>query len=239
MNRGKNNIILVLFMIVSFSLVAQTPEKELDALVKKYNSLNNFSAKIHYFVYKGHNDIKASEEMYGFFDKENNKLRMAQYGTEIIQDGQYVLIKDDSASVIVISRAKKDQNVAFNIDQVLANYSKLEAITPRKATQTAFRVFFKSNINTEYEKAEVYINKTTHLIDEIVLFYAKTYDVSIDPLKTNYQKPKMRMVYTKFDTKPVFSKDTFDVTKYVTINTNGKIIVKTKYSAYEFHDQTQ
>lgn len=47
------------------------------------------------------------------------------------------------------------------------------------------------------------------------------------------------MVYTKFDTNPVFAKETFDISKYVNLNSKGKNTLKTKYSLYEFYDQTQ
>jgi len=234
----KRQLFIILSAILLGTLNAQTPQEEIKKVIDNYYSLEAFSMEIHYYIYKNHTATVSSEESIGIYQKQGNNLRVVQYGTEIIQNDKYVLVKDDSSEVMVLSKTKKDQNANFNIEQILLNYSKVEMLQSNKEGEEVLRLYFKKGL-TEYEKLDVYINKKTHFINQLVAYYAKAYDVSEDPNKSDYQKPKIKMVYTKFKSKPVFSADTFSVSKYIMINTSGKNKLKTKYSSYEFYDQTQ
>ena len=229
----------ILLLLLSITVMAQTPEKELDKVITKYKNLESYSINAHYYIYTSHTDIKPTEEAFGVYQKKGNKLRVKQYGTEFIQNDKYLVVKDDSTETIVLTMAQKEQNVALDMKQILAYYSKIETIKSKKNGQKSFRVFFKEGVNTEYQKADVYINGETYFLDEVVLYYTKIYDVSNNTNKTNYQRPKMRIVYTKIDINPVFAQEIFDVSKYITLNKAGKNILKSKYSSYEFYDQTQ
>lgn len=239
----KKGLFIILSVILLGELNAQTtqdqtPQEELKMVIDNYSSLEKFSMEIHYYIYKNHTATVFSEESIGIYQKQGNNLRVVQYGTEIVQNDKYVLVKDDSSEVMVLSKTKKDQNAGFNIEQMLLNYSKVEMLQSKKGGEEVLRLYFKNGL-TEYEKMDVYINKKTHFINQLVVYYAKAYDVSEDPKKNDYQKPKIKMVYTKFNSKPVFSEDTFSVSKYIMINKSGKNKLKTKYSSYEFYDQTQ
>ena len=155
----------------------------------------------------------------------------------MINDGKYVLIKDDSSKAMSLTNYQKGQETSFNIEQTLAHYDKIERLQLKNDNQKGYTIYFKKESNSAYEKAKMYVNVTTNLLDEIVLYYKNPFDLSDNPRTHNYQKPKLRMVYTKVDTHPVFVKGTFSVSKY--INLKGKKALKKEYSSYEFYDQTK
>lgn len=231
---------ILLTLMMGFSVVVgQTPEIEIKNVLQQYKTFVSINAAIHYYMYTSHSSTKITEEGFGIYQKQGDKLRVQQYGTEFIQNDKYILVKDDSSKAIVLTNAQKDQNTTFNVEKILSSYEKIEVIPSKKSGQKAFQIYFKQGASSEYEKAKIYFNEKTNILDEIVLYYGKAYDLSLDPKIRNYQKPKLRMVYTKFDTNPVFAKETFDISKYVNLNSKGKNTLKTKYSLYEFYDQTQ
>lgn len=232
-------ILNIIIVFISFCAFAQTPEKDLQKVIDTYTNLVNYSIDIQYSIYTSHNSIYPTEKAYGKYQKNGNNLRIEQYGTEFIRNNKYILVKDDSTKAIVLTDINQDENIVLDLKQVLSYYSKIEVLKAIKSTQNVLRVYFSKKTATEYEKADVYIDKTTNLIDEMVLYYARIYDVSTNPNKVDYQQPKMKMVYTKFDTKPIFDKNTFKVSKYIDLSSSTKNTLKTKYSSYEFYDQTQ
>jgi hypothetical protein len=229
----------MLLLLNSIFSSAQDAAKEITKVLEQYKALTTLDIEIHYYYYESHNAKTATEEALGFYQKEGEKLIIKQYGTEMINDGKYVLLKDDSSKVIGLDNAKKEPETTFNIEQTLAHYDRIEALQSNKERQKAYLIGFKKEGQSEYSKAIIYVNATTNLLDEIVLYYKKPFDLSTESRTNNYQKPKLRMVYTKVDTHPIFPKGTFSVSKYVEFNTKGKHTLKKQYSSYEFYDQTK
>ena len=171
-----------------------------------------------------------------FYQKQNDNLRIVQYGTEIIQNSEHFLIKDDSLKMIILSGAQKTQENQINIHKFFRKFSRIEPINGKNKAQKGFRVYFE---NGEYENAEIYIGKESNLIEETVLYYKKQFDVSEDPTKKVLQQPKMRMVYTKNDIAPTFLKNTFSIDRYITVNTAGKKVLKKQIRTYKLQDKTR
>lgn len=231
------HVFLALFCLNG--IVAQTAQQEMQQVFEKYKSLNAFNISVQYFIYDNHYTTVVKEKALGSFQKEGEKFRSKQYGTEIIQNDNYTLVKDDSSKAMVLSKAQQKDSEAFDIQQTLANYKSIESISSKKKTQLAYRIIFNPDAGSEYEKAEVVVNAKTKLIQEIVFYYARIYDVSTDVNKTDFQQPKMRMVYTKVDTSPSFNNEVFNISKYVTFNVAGKNRLKKNYNSYAFYDQTK
>ena len=235
----KFRLFLVVFAVFTALVsVAQTPAEDFDQVLHKYSALENFQIQVHYYIYASHEAYKPVEEAYGEFQKSGKKLRMQQYGTELIQDEAHTLIKDDSSKTIVFHPTSANSETSFDVQKTLSYYSKIEAIRARKAGQKAVVLYFKPKSGFAYEKAEAYFNSKTNLLEEVTLYYSEQHNVSQDPKKPIFNQPRIRMVYTEFDTKPNFTDNTFSLSKYINFGAGGKHSVKAPYQSFEFYDQT-
>jgi len=241
MRRLKHILILLVLLplLGSAQFLAEGLQQEMDKVRDNYMALTRYEINVHYYIYTSHTATTASEESYGVYQKDNNKLRIKQHSVEMIQNDNYFLVKDDSAKVVVLAKADKQPKEGLDIAKLFKTFSRIELIKAKNKNQKGYRVYFGGGPSNEYEKAELYINKTTGLIDEAVVYYRKKFDMSTKPSKKEMQQPKMRMVYTKNDLSPKFLPSTFSVEKYVAVSTVGANTLKKQYSLYKFHDKTK
>lgn len=151
---------ILLTLMMGFSVVVgQTPEIEIKNVLQQYKTFVSINAAIHYYMYTSHSSTKITEEGFGIYQKQGDKLRVQQYGTEFIQNDKYILVKDDSSKAIVLTNAQKDQNTTFNVEKILSSYEKIEVIPSKKVGKRPFRFISNKELLQSMKKQKSILMK--------------------------------------------------------------------------------
>ena len=225
----------IIYIILLFSSAAFGQVDELKAelkLVKEANSqANGVSMKVGYFMYKDYTSSDIYEQHAGHYSKKGNLFKNFIYGSLTIQTEKYLMVKDDSAKVIMLAKPSAKTNMNIEVEEVLQFCSEVKALKAKKNGQKAFQLLFKQGKEFEYAKIDIYINSTTHLLEEMVLYYGRPVDYSKDPRNPDLHYSKMRITYTNNTSKKLSNSD-FSINKYIVVK-GSKPALTEKYKSYE------
>jgi outer membrane lipoprotein-sorting protein len=186
---------LLLFFILLFvvSVSAQDKGKDiLDAVQKKYKSINDFSAD-----FKQSTNGKASLNGKIFFSK-GNKLRLELKNLTIISDGTVFWNYNKGQKKVVINNASGSELSSFSIDKFLYDYPSKSTVTLEKENNHDVLLLVPQKDNDmNFKKTRIRVNQDNLIIE-----------VSIENLSgaiTNLQFSNYKLNQNLLESKFIFS----------------------------------
>jgi len=229
-------IIYISLLLFSNILLSQKEalRKELKLVKQANNTLSGVSMDVDYYMYKDHDSKRVYEHHKGNYSKKENMFSNFIYGSLTVQNADYLMVKDDSAKVIMLGNttASNYSSGTIDVEAVLRYCKEINHIASNKEGQKAFQLVFNSKSEIEFTKIDVYINGTTHLLDEMVLYYSNPVDYSKDPKHPDFHLSKMQIVYSNVKIAARLSNRNFSLVKYVDF-TQSEVTLQPAYKTYE------
>lgn len=177
--------------------------------------------------------------------RKGEKFYANQFGIQTLCDEKYLLIIDDETKTIAIdfyqkpSNKKVDPKLKAQLDKTIKSLSLSLGLDSVKGKEENYKVDFLGIKNGkkqyactyksgQYEKSIITLDaKLGHIVDT-KFFYREPMDID------NGRKSKVRVEinYVKQQANPSFSKEIFDIKKYLEIRKNGEVILADKYKKY-------
>ena len=184
-------LLFILLFVVSVS--AQDKGKDiLDAVQKKYKSINDLSAD-----FKQSTNGKASLNGKIFFSK-GNKLRLELENSTIISDGTVIWNYNKGQKKVVINNASGSELSSFSIDKFLYDYPSKSTVTLEKENNHDVLLLVPQKDNDRnFKKTRIRVNQDNLIIE-----------VSIENLSgaiTNLQFSNYKLNQNLLESKFIFS----------------------------------
>ena len=184
-------LLFILLFVVSVS--AQDKGKDiLDAVQKKYKSINDLSAD-----FKQSTNGKASLNGKIFFSK-GNKLRLELKNSTIISDGTVLWNYNKGQKKVVINNASGSELSSFSIDKLLYDYPSKSTVTLEKENNHDVLLLVPQKDNDmNFKKTRIRVNQDNLIIE-----------VSIENLSgaiTNLQFSNYKLNQNLLESKFIFS----------------------------------
>ena len=184
-------LLFILLFVVSVS--AQDKGKDiLDAVQKKYKSINDLSAD-----FKQSTNGKASLNGKIFFSK-GNKLRLELENSTIISDGTVIWNYNKGQKKVVINNASGSELSSFSIDKFLYDYPSKSTVTLEKENNHNVLLLVPQKDNDRnFKKTRIRVNQDNLIIE-----------VSIENLSgaiTNLQFSNYKLNQNLLESKFIFS----------------------------------
>gem|GEM_PF-4764260 len=222
-------------LLIAAVTFAQQAKTDFTLVDKAYRSASSLSMQVAYNLYATHESAVLHSKQKGFY-KKKGKLQLAEVaGVETLWKENMTVVCDKNNRLIVLANPVKTINQAFqlDIDTLLKLCSKVSY--DETAAQKKYRLEFAKTPYSEYTAIEVSINKSSWMVDKLVLFYrqARALDVSKPQHKT---QPRLEIVYSEVKKDIELSSEEFSENRYIETK-RGKTVCADAYSAYRFVNQ--
>lgn len=186
---------LLLFFILLFvvSVSAQDKGKDfLDAVQKKYKSLNDLSAD-----FKQSTNGKASINGKIFFSK-GNKLRLELKNSTIISDGTILWNYNKGQKKVVINNASGSGPSSFTIDKFLYDYPSKSDVTLEKEDNLDVLVLVpQKDNNMNFKKTKIWVNQDYLILEVSIENLSGTItNIQFSNYKLNQNLPESRFTFS-------------------------------------------
>jgi len=197
-----------------------------------------FSVKMNYHIYKQAADAKPNDIKTGSYYKNGDVSYSLISGIESIRTKTSVIaIQAEEKTLVVSNAAKKDNNISMSPDSLLKFCSQIKRTEPT-ANLIKYELIFRQDIDLEFEKLEVFINKNGFVLSKIVMYYPRQEVPSQDEAdQTEMIQPKMEVIYSNYSKIVSLDKSVFAEQSYVQLVAPNKYKGVGKYSGYQIYNQ--
>ncbi|NQY08091.1 MAG: hypothetical protein HRT71_01070 [Flavobacteriales bacterium] len=241
-------LIGVVSLLMSQLALGQNFEEDLKLLGKNYKS-GNYNIEVDYTFYAGHSSNMPLENQTNLIKKHQGLFHTKQFGLELISNKNHVLIIDHNNQVIAIEKQRKNKkpgldkedkedisiiykqmHEALGIDMETTKSNPDDIKTTYLGLvdgQKRYRMSYKYG---EYEHMDLYIDSKNYLLKEVWLYFRAPMEI-----ENGYRaQPKVRLVYAKQDTNPVYFEQDYSIEAYVKIMAKGKVeIIDERYRSFD------
>ncbi len=224
-----------------FSAWTQDLKKDLDQMRRQYEQIDAFELHLAYLAYEDHQSSKVQDQTEAVYIKKGNQYYTRVYSVETLVNERYVIALDHTEKLFMIDRRPKDgSKVEMNtdglgnvIDELAAKIEQGGPVIARKeyaespgglATHT---IWFNQG---PYTKQEITYKKSSYLLQKNTVYFREEQEMEEGKPLT---KPRLEMVYRKFDESPALSPDFFSEERFVSIVPNKSLKLKLKYTGYQ------
>ncbi len=186
---------LLLFIILLFvvSVSAQDKGKDfLDAIQKKYKSINDLSAD-----FKQSTNGKASISGKIFFSK-GNKLRLELKNSTIISNGTILWNYNKGQKKVVINSASGSDPSSFTIDKFLYDYPSKSGVSLEKEDNHDVLVLVPQKDNDmNFKKTKIIVNQDYLIIEVSIENLSGTFtNLQFSNYKLNQNLPESKFIFS-------------------------------------------
>lgn len=225
----------ILLMFFCSILRGQDIQEDLKRIQQANVSLLKVEMVLDYHLYKGHSAKQLVETSTGMFKRDGNKYFMDFYGIITLQSDRYLLSINKTAKTILLNEAKPmaQEYLNFDLESFFSNNYHSKSINQGNG----YRVITPQSISMEYDSLDIYFDKESFYVSKFIFYYHHAIDFGSNPNDPDLGKARLEITYSKLDTSPNFSKDTFSIKRFITFDGKQKAVLK-QYQTYRFIDQT-
>jgi hypothetical protein len=223
-------LILMALLVVAFNTDKQSYVSDYAKVKAAYNTANSLTFTVTYKSFDT-NLAKPDTSFTGYFKVKGNKFYSKVVDNETCQNGKYYLAVDHGHKLIVFNKAINFSDIAVSakpIDTLLKFFdvSKTDLKTGNR--------FYSISSNAEdfmYKSFSMEIDTHTFFIKRISIKLKEVDGMYEDDLAKYLEEPVVEMLYGNYQNTPL-SDEVFDLSKYVTINSDVDVVPKGKYKSY-------
>lgn len=176
-----------------------------------------------YTLFPSYTSTVPFEKSKGVFMKQGSSTYSNLLGIISLSNSKVTVTLDSNEQTIVVtdppSRNVKDPSLV-DLDTLLNTCTSIEY--KELGELKYYKLRFDQVPAFEYNAIEVYIDSKTNFLSRLTLFFRMEMDMDDGDDKYTKEKPRLEIVYTNVNTRPVFAQDQFSETKYISIQ--GKAI---------------
>lgn len=239
MNKMKRLLLFSgMFLLQGFAfgqtaLSAKQAADEFRQVNKAYLDAEKLQMNIDYTLYSSYTSAVPFEKENGVYMKQGNSTYSHLLGTVSLTNSKMSLTLDSNEQTIVLTDAptKNDRNPSLvNLDSLLSMCSSIESKDAGGNLQL-YRLRFDRLSFIEYTSIDVYIDRRTHFLDRLVLFFRMEMDLDENDDVYVKDRPRLDIHYSNISTAPVFSADQFSEKKFIQ-GTGKKFTCTASYATY-------
>ena len=228
----------LLLIIISSTLIAQDAVRKQAAVDfsnvnETYSSTPLLKMNVSYALFPSYTSTAAFEKSSGVFMKNGNDTYSNLLGIVSISNRNVSVTLDSNEKVIVVANPpsrKKQSPSLIDVDTMLSQCSGIE-YKELEGGLKYYKLRFDGIPFSEYNAVEIYIDGKTNFISRLMLYYRVEIDLDEEGPACSKDRPRLEIVYTNVDTRPVFPQDQFSESKM--IRASGKTyIAAPAYSKY-------
>jgi hypothetical protein len=231
------NIISIIIGLCYCGIVqGQDFKQDIEKINATYQSATRFQMEMDYNLYVSHHSTKVYESTSALIFKDKYGYYSKMFEQEMIINKDYVILLDHDSELFMIDRFQQSQ-INKAEQELISNDSLMNllktmitetspAIQEVKASPGKYIVIYNYG---ELEKMELNFNTTSYQFEKVIMYYRDAMPI-LD--KQSPQKPRLEIVYRKFDTDPIIPNDLFSEKKYARIDFNKSLSPKGKMKNY-------
>ncbi len=226
-------------------LKAQDYKADLEKAMAIYKE-KSFEAQMEYSFYPSYTSTIPLEKEMMMIKKKGENYYLNQFGLKTICNEKYVLLIDEESHIIAIdnrlkpSGEKMDAKTKAELEsaaRVVAGTLGLDSLTVSKGSNVTaeylgikngkkeYAFVYKSG---EYEKTVFYLDAKDHHISKVKIFYREPVELE----EGKWVKTRVEISYLHQAANPVFTDDTFSMSKYIELKKEGVVVPNEKYRSY-------
>lgn len=194
---------------------AQNAKEDFARINKAYAETSRLSMRIVYTVYSNHTSLNAIDRQEGTYKKENANYSNSLMGAETIVNNSKMLTINREHKTMRLSPAKPYNSGAMagvDLETILKSYKKIEFLNWGKK-EKGYVIHFRDG-QSALSRCELHFSTETYLVTRMVLYYSTDMEFSEDGTG-RAEKPRVELDFTEISTNPRFSKEEFDLGKYI------------------------
>src|ERR1035437_7638490 len=184
---------LAFIFLLAISVSAQDKSKEfLDAVQKKYKSINDLSADFKQST-NGKENLKGK-----IFYSKGNKLRMELKNSTIISDGTVLWNYNKGQKKVVINNASGSDPSSISIDKFLYDYPSKSTVTLEKEDNHDVLVLVpQTDNNMNFKKTKIRVNQDNLIIEvSIENLSGAITNLQFSNYKLNQNFPESKFIFS-------------------------------------------
>lgn len=231
--------IILFFLLVFNTFSGYGQETIIDKnkaaeIIKSVNesilNARNFSAKLHYSIFKNHNDTVAFEQTDGFYKRNNENEHSVLLGVETIQNQQERLMVDTNSKTMLLSGPNpKVMLLNDNLNNALQICKKITLFNEKDYSVIKFYLGEKSG--TGYSAIEVRYANADFFIQRLTIYCVNAFIPDFE----NFKNPKIQIDYNEISTSRIPASE-FEISGFLEKRNNTYVLQK-RYKAFDFSNQ--
>ncbi len=229
----EKNLIIYLNFLLPVFLMGQTSSEVFEGVSKQFSSNKPLQFDTKYSLYKSADSKIATQSYNGFFRKnDSNEIYLKIDKTEFLNTTKYSIKANHLEKAMVVSKNQKFALGNFDINQLLS-YCTINSFKDYKSYWEIV-LLNRPLTGLEYSKIVLLIDKS-YKIKKQVFYYNTQINFSKDYRKQDFSNPRLEIVYSNYNNKPV-SQALLSSETFFTISNKNKIIPSLACQNYEIDD---
>jgi hypothetical protein len=225
--------LIIVFCFFCFHYSSALTVKEVLEKMNAVYANKNYSVNVKFDLFKGTSSNVVESSYEGSFIQFNNKVYQKIDKTEFITSPEFCLRISNSESTIELMKGEtyKRKDIDFMAILKECKETKIE----EKENYYYITLIINNLSQVEFSKVNIKVYKSNFHLAQIDMYYSHFEDFSKNNSVKDLQQPHLRMVYSKFSSKPSISSSIFNFESYFKTE---KTIIKPigAYTNYELID---
>ena len=229
-------IILITVLCNCYDTQGQDFKKDIESINATYHSATRFQMEMDYHLYPSHQSTNIFESTSALMIRDKQGYYAKMFEQETMINERYVILVDHDSKLFMIDRMQagrrydREPGMITN-DSLLRQLQELTdsfqpAIGEVKSSPGAYLISFNYG---ELEQMEIQFDPAAHLFKKVVLYYRQALPILEDQPP---QKPRLEIIYRKFNPDPNIPPAYFSEKKYAEIVPNKALIPRGKMKDY-------
>jgi predicted RNase H-related nuclease YkuK (DUF458 family) len=208
-------------------------QTDMPTVIKKlneaYQANSNMSVTTTYKMFPNYTTTTAAQTLTGNLKKKGEQMSYKLENVERLESlHRRIMVNHDSKTVIVQANDVERKTYVMDIELEKFLNKKTIGQVIDQGTQLLLTIPVKL---PDVEKVDMYINKTTFLINKIVVYYRQAVRFNAADENTPKEKPRMEIAF-QINLNPTFANNEFAETKFIKVN-SGVVKLNTTLTGYQ------
>ncbi len=230
----KRTTLGLLLSSACFFAAAQNFELDMAKIGEAYKNAEACHLELEYRLYKSHTSMAVFERGNAKLIRKGSQFFYRFFDLEAVVNDKYVVVLDHESQTFMIDRfdAAAVQLETWVLPDSLATlFETAKPLVDRieYTVQNNRTAYYTTYYNYgELEKQVIYFDRNKYQLEKVVQYFR-------DPQPIDEQhpdKPRLEMVYTRFDLNPTVDAQLFSEKNYATVIPDKKIELKPAYKGY-------
>jgi hypothetical protein len=231
--------IIWIFLINYGELSCQNANEDFTKVNSNLLAAKNLLIETEYRVYPNHSSKQAKEISHGVLKQKGDKIYQSISTLQSLVNEKISIHIDTSDKILVLADPinideQKKQALQFDLKDML---DKCKSVTYREEKKGVgiYQLEYKEDINTEFDRCEIFIDKKTFFVTKLIIYYNHVLDSDDDILEGKEESPRLEITFTKIDASPKFKDSIFDEDRFIE-RKGGKILAASAYKDFKIID---
>jgi len=228
------SLIVFFLPLISTAQQANTSVAEgLHEVNQAYLKTASLRMNVNYVLFPSYTSTVPFESEKGVFMKQGRNTYSDLLGIVSLTNAGISLTIDSNEQTIVATDPPDNSMMnpsLVNIDSALRVCNSVTA-DPSGDQLMLYKLRFDNLSFSDYNAIDVYVNKQTHFIDRLILYFRTEVDLDETDNSKLKDRPRLEISYTSISTSPVFKSGQFSETPYIRISAK-KMTCTPAYATY-------